>query len=154
MPFSGRIMKRSVKIEGTDIELVITRAVEVKVEKPLFYLWELNDGTWRLEYSPSFIGDMSTIDCFRFNTAPEAQKKKKGKYPTTIEVIATTQELTDALIHQRLEIDRVIGITGARGSRFIHLEYNALKRNWSLAYWQRVIPDISKVTGFKIIRED
>lgn len=147
-------MKRSIKILGTDIELKISRGVKLHVAKPFLYLWEMNDGTWRLEYSSSFIDDISLIDSFQFNAATDAEKKKKGKYPSMVDVIATTPEMTKALVHQKLEIDRVTAIAGVHGARFIHLEYNAPKGKWTLAYWLKVIPDISLVTGFGIHRED
>lgn len=147
-------MKRSIKLLGTDIELVITRAVQLHVPKPFLYLWQMNDETWRIEYSSSFIGDLALIDQFKFNDATESVKKKKGKYPNLIEVIGTTPEATSVFIHQELQIGQVSPITGVHGSKFIHLDYHAASGKWKLCYHQRIIPDISQVTGFKLIRED
>jgi hypothetical protein len=58
--------KGSIVIEGLDKDLVLSIVTEVKIEKKMISLEELNDGTWRLIYSTSVIPDISKVVAFRF----------------------------------------------------------------------------------------
>ena len=53
--------KRSIKLEGTDIELVLSKATAVRTSKNMIHLDELADGTWRLIYNGNMIPDFSVI---------------------------------------------------------------------------------------------
>jgi len=53
--------KRSIKLEGTDIELVLSKATAVRTSKNMIHLDELADGTWRLIYNGNMIPDFSKI---------------------------------------------------------------------------------------------
>ncbi len=55
------VMKRSIKIEGTDIELELSRATAVRTDKNMIHLDELPDGTWRLIFNSNMIPDFSVI---------------------------------------------------------------------------------------------
>lgn len=150
-------MKRALKFDGTDIELVIGAAVQVKVQRPLMYLWELDDGTWRLEYSTTFLPTFAALKTLEFleeDWPPEDPKKKsKKQYPAAIGVsLKKEYASSDDEVKALLLIDRVIGISGHRGARFIHLE--AREDKWRLTYWKSVVPDINLVTGITVVRED
>lgn len=41
-------MKRSIKLEGIDKKLEISKATTIKSDKEFIYLDKLEDGTWRL----------------------------------------------------------------------------------------------------------
>lgn len=53
--------KRSIKIEGTDQELELSRATAVRTSKKMIHLDELPDGTWRLIYNAEMIPDFSKV---------------------------------------------------------------------------------------------
>ena len=57
-------MRRSIKIEGTDIELELSRATAVRTDKNMIHLDELPDGTWRLIFNSNVIPDFSVIEGF------------------------------------------------------------------------------------------
>lgn len=57
-------MKRSVKIDGLDKELILSKVTAVKVDKKMIELTELPDGTWRLIYSTSVIPDIKDVKGF------------------------------------------------------------------------------------------
>ena len=57
-------MRRSIKIEGTDIELELSRATAVRTDKNMIHLDELPDGTWRLIFNSNMIPDFSVIEGF------------------------------------------------------------------------------------------
>jgi hypothetical protein len=150
-------MKRALKLDGTDIELVISKAVLVKVPRPFMYLWELDDGTWRLEYSSTFISTFAALKRFEFNKEeepPEDSKKKvKKQYPASISLVTKEEyAASEDEVKSLLLLNRVTGIAGHRGSRFIHLE--SREDEWYLLYWKSVIPDINLVTSITIVRED
>lgn len=57
-------MKRSIKIDGLDKELILSKVTAVKVDKKMIELTELPDGTWRLIYSTSVIPDIKDVKGF------------------------------------------------------------------------------------------
>lgn len=59
-------MRRAVKINGTNIELNLSKATAVKTEKNMIHFDQLPDGTWRLIYNENFISDFSKVVNFEF----------------------------------------------------------------------------------------
>lgn len=57
--------KRSVKIEGLDLELQLSKAASPRTGKKFIHLDELPDGTWRLLYSPDLIPDFTKVEALR-----------------------------------------------------------------------------------------
>jgi hypothetical protein len=53
--------KRSIKLDGTDIVLELSKATAVRTDKNMIHLDELADGTWRLIYNGNMIPDFSMI---------------------------------------------------------------------------------------------
>lgn len=53
--------KRTLKFIGTDVEMEITKAAAVRVEKKFFHLDQLDDGTWRLLYHGEQFPDFSQV---------------------------------------------------------------------------------------------
>lgn len=58
-------MKRIIKIEGTDIELELSKATAIKTSKSMIHLDKLDDGTWRLIYDGNLIPDFTKVDCLK-----------------------------------------------------------------------------------------
>ncbi len=54
-------MRRAIKIEGLDIELELSKATAITVDKKMIHLDELPDGTFRLIFSKSLVDDFSKI---------------------------------------------------------------------------------------------
>ncbi len=54
-------MKRAIKLEGLDQELVLSKATALKIDKRMIHLDELPDGTWRLIYNSNMIPDFSKL---------------------------------------------------------------------------------------------
>lgn len=54
-------MKRAIKIEGLDTELVLSKVTAINVDKKMIELTELPDGTWRLIYSTSVVPDWKDV---------------------------------------------------------------------------------------------
>ena len=54
-------MKRYIRLDGIDKELVLSKIASIKVDKKMIYLDELQDGTWRLNYTDSLIPDISKL---------------------------------------------------------------------------------------------
>jgi len=57
-------VKRSIKIEGLDIELELSKATAVRTDKQMIHLDQLPDGTWRLIYNSNLIPDFSQVESF------------------------------------------------------------------------------------------
>jgi len=57
-------VKRSIKIEGTDIELPLSRATAVRTSKNMIHLDQLDDGSWRLIYNSEMIPDITLVKGF------------------------------------------------------------------------------------------
>ena len=59
-------IRRAVKVnlEGTDIELELSKATAIKGKKKMIHFDELDDGTWRLIFSKDMIEDFSKIKSF------------------------------------------------------------------------------------------
>lgn len=55
-------MKRAIRIEGTEHELVLSKATAVRTNKRMIHLDELPDGTWRLIYNGDMIPDFSKVE--------------------------------------------------------------------------------------------
>lgn len=53
------------KLEGTDIELEISKVTAVKLDKEMIHLDKLQDGSWRLIYNSNMIPDFSKISSFK-----------------------------------------------------------------------------------------
>ena len=60
----GKEVKRALRIEGLDKELVLSIVTKVNITKKMINLEELEDGTWRLIYSSSIIPDISKVSGF------------------------------------------------------------------------------------------
>ena len=58
-------MKRAIKIEGTDIELELSRATAVRTKKRMIHLDEMKDGTWRLIYNEDMIPDFTKVESLK-----------------------------------------------------------------------------------------
>ena len=58
-------MKRSILLEGTDVELELSKVTAVRTDKQMIHLDELNDGTWRLIYNSNLIPDITKIEGFK-----------------------------------------------------------------------------------------
>ncbi len=54
-------MKRSIKLDGLDQELVLSKATAIKTEKNMIHLDQLPDGTWRLVYNANMIPDFTKL---------------------------------------------------------------------------------------------
>lgn len=55
-------MKRSIKINGTDLVLELSKATAVKTDKNMIHLDQLPDGSWRLIYNGNMIRDFSKVE--------------------------------------------------------------------------------------------
>ncbi len=53
-----------VKLEGTDIELELSKATAIQGKSKMIHFDELDDGTWRLIFSKDMIKDFSEIKSF------------------------------------------------------------------------------------------
>ena len=58
-------MRRAIKIEGTDVELELSKATAVRTDKNMIHLDQLADGTWRLIYNGNLIPDFSKVEAFK-----------------------------------------------------------------------------------------
>jgi hypothetical protein len=56
--------KRSIKIEGTDVELELSKFATPRTEKEFIHLDKLPDGTWRLLFNVEGI-DIKQIEALR-----------------------------------------------------------------------------------------
>ena len=54
-------MKRSIKLEGLDQELILSKATAVRTDKQMIHLDQLPDGTWRLIYNANLIPDFTKL---------------------------------------------------------------------------------------------
>jgi hypothetical protein len=54
-------MKRAVKINGLDMELVLSKVTSVKTENEMIHLDKMRDGTWRLIYNENMIPDFTKV---------------------------------------------------------------------------------------------
>jgi hypothetical protein len=54
-------MTRSIKLDGLDQELVLSKATAIKTEKNMIHLDQLPDGTWRLIYNANMIPDFTKL---------------------------------------------------------------------------------------------
>ena len=54
-------MKRSIKLDGLDQELVLSKATAIKTEKNMIHLDQLEDGSWRLIYNSKMIPDFTKL---------------------------------------------------------------------------------------------
>ena len=59
-------IRRAIKVnlEGTDIELELSKATALDIDKKMIHFDELPDGTWRLMFSKSVVDDFSKIKLF------------------------------------------------------------------------------------------
>jgi hypothetical protein len=55
-------MRRAIRIEGTGIELELSKATAVRTQKRMIHLDELPDGTWRLIFNGEMIPDFSIVE--------------------------------------------------------------------------------------------
>lgn len=55
-------VKRSIKINGTDIVLELSKATQINSSAEIIHLDKLPDGTWRLIYSGTTIPDFSKVE--------------------------------------------------------------------------------------------
>ena len=55
-------MKRSIKIEGTELELELSKVTSVKTSLNMIHLDQLPNGTWRLIYNGNMIPDFSKVE--------------------------------------------------------------------------------------------
>ncbi len=53
-----------VKLVGTDTELEISKAVEIKTPLQMIHFDQMKDGTWRIIYNGNLIKDFSKITSF------------------------------------------------------------------------------------------
>lgn len=54
-------MKRSIKLEGLNKELILSKVTSVKTDKEMIHLDKLPDGTWRLIYNGNMITDFTKL---------------------------------------------------------------------------------------------
>ena len=57
-------MRRAIRIDGTEIELELSKATAVKTTKQMIHLDQLPDGTWRLIYNSNLIPDFTKVKAF------------------------------------------------------------------------------------------
>lgn len=55
-------MKRSIKLDGLEKELVLSKATAVRTDKQMIHLDQLPDGTWRLIYNANLIPDFTKLN--------------------------------------------------------------------------------------------
>lgn len=58
--------RRALRIEGTDVVLELSKVTMVKLDKEMFHLDKLPDGTWRLVYSEKTIPDITQVKGLTF----------------------------------------------------------------------------------------
>ena len=59
------LVKRTIRINGTDKELEISKSACLKgVEKQMIHLDQLPDGTWRIVYTENTIADLTDVTSF------------------------------------------------------------------------------------------
>ena len=57
---------RALRIEGTGVELKLSKVTMVRLDKEMFHLDKLPDGTWRLVYSEKTIPDITQVKGLTF----------------------------------------------------------------------------------------
>lgn len=149
-------MKRAIKINninGTGIELVITKHISIDVDRPLMFLEELEDKTWRLTYSKALFPDFEQIKEFQFRHSVGAGKTR---IPTLVAVKILDH---DNKILNDWEIAKVVRIPDIGASRFITFQStpqsgNGLNSVWTIHYFDSLIPNMAECTGLTVIREN
>lgn len=56
-----KIMRRAIKVNGTDLVLELSKATAVKTDKNMIHFDQLQDGTWRLIYNGNLIPDFTKV---------------------------------------------------------------------------------------------
>ena len=56
--------KRTIILEGTDIELPLSKVTVVRTDKQMIHFDQLPDGTWRLIYNENTIPDITKVNGF------------------------------------------------------------------------------------------
>lgn len=59
------MIKRSLLLEGLGIELPLTKATAIHVEKQMIHIDQLADGTWRIIYNASLIPDITKLEAIK-----------------------------------------------------------------------------------------
>lgn len=55
-------VKRTIKLIGSDIELIVSKVTAVRTQKKMLHFDELPDGTWRIIYNEIQIPDFTKIE--------------------------------------------------------------------------------------------
>ena len=58
-------MRRAIGIEGTGVELELSKVTSIKTKAQMIHLDQLQDGTWRLIYNENLITDIRKVRAFK-----------------------------------------------------------------------------------------
>jgi hypothetical protein len=131
-------MRRAIEIVGTGVVMELSLTLTPKIKKHFIYLEETLDGSYRLSFNEAVIPDFSKVTGFRFSNVLKGKKLYKAS--VTVEGLDIVMPLTKASI-----------VPGAlKGIFFEQLRDGT----WMMLYSEALIPDLSRVSEFKVIRED
>jgi len=131
-------MKRAIKIEGVEDELVISIATRLHVPTTFLNLEELPDKTWRLEFSANLIDDFSRVTALEF----QGLSNKRGTRTFAFKGIGFAGM-----------VSRVIAMpTPKSGLRVIW--FSGQNGEWHLRYTKELIPNAGDLIRMDVIRDD
>lgn len=147
-------MKRALKINGTDNEMVIGISTTVNVGNKFLYLEELPDKqTWRMTRTLCLIPDFSKIKELRFKHGTKTIKGGTVAALEAVEVIDTEGNVIDTW-----PVQQVISVPAQAGDRFVTFEGGVDKKTgkevWRIRHYTSVIPSVIQCSGLTMIRED
>lgn len=146
-------VKRAIKVNGTDIELIITKHISIDVDRPLMFLEELEDKTWRLTYSKALFPDFAQIKEFQF-LRREGSGRMRAPALEYIKILDHDDKILNGW-----EMSKVACIPDNGSARFITFQAtprsgNGLNSLWTMHYFDSLIPNMKECTGLTVIREN
>lgn len=137
------LIRQEREAEINDTVLELSKVTEVKIDKMLFHLDSLSDGTWRLCYSSAFTIDIKELNSIAINTVEKTFYTCNVKKVTDGRVMQTTSR----------EMYKVKLIPVDSDVPMIHLEEDA-RGNWRLLYSKEYINKSSPWIELFIDRDD
>jgi hypothetical protein len=138
------LIRQEREAEINDTVLELSKVTEVKIDKMLFHLDSLSDGTWRLCYSSAFVTDIKELNSIAINTVEK-----------TFHYTHTAMKTIDGVIKHSVSRDqyKVKLILVDSDVPMIHLEEDA-RGNWRLLYSKEYINKSSPWIELFIDRDD
>jgi hypothetical protein len=146
-------MKRALKLVGTDTELVLSIATKLHHPEPFFYLTELADGTWRLEYSTTFVESFATVSNIVITGLDHGTVKGRPLQPCELAIMFHNVITGENQLVGKFEIDLIAGINSKPGERRIYLEQGKSNK-FKMTYSRDLIPTLYAFKGFQMVREE